>query len=317
MAGSRSPQTFVDIYTATEEDLQAATSNRTHLTFRAFSGDNIPVMSTTRQVKSLNTDTFLRTHPVFTLEELAAALGSDRPTAAAKDRLKYHAARGRVKKIERGLYAAIPPGREPTRYQPDRYLAAAALRRTGIFSHHAALELLGAAHSEWNVCTLFTSRRRRPLDLGNIQVQFLGHPAVLRRAKQQDLGIREVERSGNALRVTGPERTLVDGFRQPRWAGGLEELVESAAGFGVLDLDMLWTVLEAYDQSILWGSVGWFLERYESRFFVPAEYLARLESKRPISPSYVPRSERGGVFVRRWNLVLPASLARKGGPGEA
>jgi predicted transcriptional regulator of viral defense system len=288
-----------------------------HLTIRALKGENTPTMSTNRQVKHLDTDSFLRTHPVFTLAEFSAALGPYRSTSAAKERLKYHAGRGRVRMLERGLYAAVPAGLDAARYWPDRFLAAAALRPAGIFSHHAALELLGAAHSEWNECTVLTNRRRRPLRLGNVEVRFLGHPAPLRRLGRQELGTRDVERSGRILRVTGPERTLVDGFRQPKWAGGLEELVESAAGFGVFDLELLQAVLEAFDQGVLWGAVGWFLDRYQSRFFVPPEYLAHLESRRPRSPSYVPRSERGGVLVRRWNLVLPPGLAGEGGPGEA
>ena len=274
-------------------------------------------MSTNRQVRQLDTGSFLRTHPVFTLAEFSEALGSRPSSAAAQERLKYHARKGRVKMLERGLYAAVPAGREAASYWPDRYLAAAALRPAGIFSHHAALELLGAAHSEWNVCTVLTRKRRRPLGLRNVEVRFLDQPAALRRTGRQELGTREVERSGRVLRVTGPERTLVDGFRQPKWAGGLEELVESAAGFGVLDLDLLQDVLEAFGQSVLWAATGWFLERYQSRFFVPRGYLARLEKMRPGSPRYVPRGERGGVFVKRWNLVLPPGVAGDGGPGEA
>src|SRR3972149_1245776 len=40
-----------------------------------------------------------------------------------------------------------------------------------------------------------------------------------------------------------PEPTLVDGFRQLRLAGGLEELVTSAAGFASLDLEQVDAVL--------------------------------------------------------------------------
>lgn len=50
------------------------------------------------------------------------------------------------------------------------------------------------------------------------------------------------------LRVTGPERTLIDGFRRPDLVGGLPELVESAAGFPVMDLPLLFDLLEAHAQ---------------------------------------------------------------------
>lgn len=256
---------------------------------------------------------FLRAHPVFRLEEFAAALGPN-ATRAARERLKYHAGQGRVKLLERGLYASVPAGIDTERYRPDRFLAAAALRPEGILSHHAALELLGAAHSVWNVCTVLTDRRRRPLDLDNAEVRFLGHPAPLRRNGQHRLGSRRIDYQGARLTVTGPERTLVDGFHQPRWAGGLAELVESASGFGVLDLKLLMAVLDAYDLKTLCAAVGWFLDRFRETFFVPDQLLRDLRERRPRSPTYLPSSFRGGALVPEWNLVLPQAVLRLSEP---
>lgn len=72
--------------------------------------------------------------------------------------------------------------------------------------------------------------------------------------------MRRVPYVETTLRVTGPERTLADGFRQLRLVGGLEELVTSAAGFASLDLEQLDALLRAYDLRILYAAVGWFLE---------------------------------------------------------
>ena len=118
--------------------------------------------------------------------------------------------------------------------------------------------------------------------------------------------MRHSDRRGRRVTYTGPERTLVEGFRQPRWIGGPEELVESASGFPVLELDLLERVLEAYDQRNLWAAVGWFLECYQEQFFVPEDFLEGLEHRRPSQPQYLIRSERGGTLVRRWNLIVPA-----------
>mgnify|MGYP007122523202 CR=1 FL=1 len=101
---------------------------------------------------------------------------------------------------------------------------------------------------------------------------------------------------------------MLEGFRQPRWVGGFEELLESASGFGVLDLDLLHALLTAYDQSNIWAATGWFLERYQQEFFVPDAYLAQLEKHRPDQPTYLARNERGGTLQSRWNLIVPAYL---------
>lgn len=234
-----------------------------------------------------------------------------------RERLKYHLDRGRLKSVARGVYAAVPPGLDPQRFQPDPFLVAYALRPDAIFSHHCALDLLGVAHSEWNLFTLFTARRRPPCDLDGAQLRFLAHPVALERAGKQQLGSRTTDRSGKTLRFTGPERTLIDGFRQPHLTGGVEELVESAAGFPVLDLELLQEILAAYGSKSLWAAAGWFLERYRQTFYVSSEVLAAIESNVPKAPHYLSRNRRGGTLAGRWNLIVPESFTTGREPDEA
>lgn len=265
----------------------------------------------------MKTRTFFERHPVFRLEEAAEALRlADRPRLALK-RLLYHTEEGTVKQVERGLWAVVPPGVDPDRFEPDRFVVAAALRPDAVFCYHSALELLGAAHSEARLCTLFTRRRRRPLGLRAVRIEFLRPPAALLRAGRERAGVRETRRQSLTLTFTGPERTLVEGFRRLDRVGGLEELVTSAEGFASLDFALLREVLETYDEKTVWGAVGWFLERNRRTFFVPDPFLAELERRRPKSPQYLLRSERGGRFARRWNLVLPPSALFAQEPDEA
>jgi len=263
-------------------------------------------MSTKRQVGKEDTGSILARTPVFTLGDFASNLGIT--PARAIDRIKYHMKQNRVVTLERGLYATVPPGSRSQTFHPDRYLVAAAARPDALFAFHAALELLGVAHSDWNVCTVFTARRRRKLILKTTELRFLAHPTALVRKHRERLGTRQIERQSKLLLVTGPERTLVEGFRQPREVGGLAELVESASGFGVLDLDLLQQVLAAYNQRSLWAATGWFLERFRETFFASDDILRRFEAHRPRAPQYLPRGLRSGVLASRWNLVLPGNV---------
>ncbi|MEN8183533.1 MAG: hypothetical protein ABFS46_13475 [Myxococcota bacterium] len=210
----------------------------------------------------------------------------------------------------------VPPGTAPDALRPDPFLVAAAARTDAVFSHHAALELLGAAHSVWNECTAYTHRRRRPLALDGTTVRFLEVPEAMGEGSGRGLGTRKVDRRGRLLETTGPERTLVEGFRRPRLAGGLEELVLSAGGFATLDIDLLGEVLARYDVANLWGATGWFLERTRETFHVPEAVLERFTMRVPASPQYLDRCRRGGILHRRWNLIVPAELDRLGGPDE-
>ena len=259
----------------------------------------------------MNTKDYLATHPVFSLAEATEALHPPGGSAGAVERLKHYLETGRLKLVARGLYAAVPPGVDARRFRPDPFLAAIAARPDGVFSHHGALELLGVAHSAWKGCTLWVERPRPALRLEGASIRFLEHPKPLREAMQERFATRRVEWRGRLLTTTGPERTLVEGFRKPALTGGLEELVESAAGFPVLDLGLVERVLEVYDTRYLWAAVGWFLETYRLSFHVPEELLRRFAARRPASPQYLLRGTRGGTLAARWNLVLPSVLTAR------
>jgi hypothetical protein len=138
----------------------------------------------------------------------------------------------------------------------------------------------------------------------------------MRSNANKQLGTVRIERMGKLLRTTGPERTLVEGFRRPSLTGGLEELVRSASGFSTLDLDLIEEVLQRYDIATLWAAVGWFLEHFQHTFYVPESMLERLEQHRPVSPHYLERDLRGGALLNRWNLILPETLTSLEEPNE-
>jgi hypothetical protein len=283
------------------------------LTFRYQKGEIIPHSYTEYQVKTAE---FFATHPVFSLDEATASLAPKGGRMGTVERLKYHLSVGTLKLVTRGVYASVPPGVPADRFQPDPVLVAAAVRSDGVFSHHSALELLGVAHSVWHQCTLYVDKRRKPVHLNGTTIRFLDHPGPMNSSADKKLGTMRVERHGKLLRTTGPERTLVEGFRRPALAGGPEDLVRSASGFPTLDLDLLGNLLHEYGIANLWAAVGWFLERFKQSFYVPESMLDRLEEHRPRSPHYLERGQRGGVLVARWNLILPETLASLGEPDE-
>ena len=266
--------------------------------------------------RKVSTPSFFGANAVFSLAQAADAFGQPAARERVRHRLKHHVKSGGLKKAAKGVYAVVQPGLNPDQVRPDPFTVAAIVRSDAVFSHHSALELLGVAQSAWRQCTLYTSAVRRPLKLPDATVMFLAHPTPMR-GRLRYLGTQHVERAGALLRATGPERTLVEGFRRPARAGGLEELVQSAAGFAVLDLKLLDKVLRAYDAANLWAATGWFLERFQSTFHVPDKFLALCQRHRPRSPQYLERGSRGGVQVSRWNLILPDVLAEAAESDEA
>lgn len=270
-------------------------------------------MSTKEQLSAAD---FFESRQVFTLDQAVRAMSHAGEVAKIKERLRHHIEQGRLKPLERGLYAVVPRTVRPDSFQPDAFLAAAAVRSDGVFSHHAALELLGVAHSVWHDVTMYCARRRRPLQLGRSQVRYLAHPSRLTQAGKERIGTRTIERMGQVLRVTGPERTLVEGFRDLALVGGAEELVTSAAGFPVLDTALLVKILGCYRTHALWSSVGWFLDAHRDHFAVTEACLSAMSEHRPRSSQYLLRDQRGGTLNARWNLILPDALLKLREPDD-
>ena len=94
----------------------------------------------------------------------------------------------------------------------------------------------------------------------------------------------------------------------PIRTGGVEDLILSASGFPVLDLNLLEKVLETYEIRKLWSAIGWYLEHFQKDFQVLAEAIAGFANKTPRSPLYLMRDERGGTLSERWNLILLDTL---------
>lgn len=220
-------------------------------------------------------------------------------------RLRYAVRRGRLKFVERGLYAVVPPGISPETFTPDRFLVAAAVRPDAVLAYHSALELLGLAHSVYRDVFYLTARPRKDLHLPGGRVRALRHPMPLRARGAEDFGVETHERSGVKLRLTGPERTLVDSFLLPRYAAGVDEVMEAVRSVSALDLDRLERYLALLDQRRAFAIMGFVLEQAAERLFVSGPLLDRLAAQRPTARIYLDKRQRGGRLQPRWNLIVP------------
>jgi predicted transcriptional regulator of viral defense system len=252
-------------------------------------------------------DFFVR-NPVFRFDEFRTArlASGERKAATTASVLKHHVAAGHLINVRRGLYAVVPRVADPATFRVDPFLIASRLADDAVIAYHAALQLLGVAHSFSDRITYLTRHRAKPFRFQGSQFVPVLVPAALRGLDDLGGGIREVRRQGLGVRVTGHERTLVDVLDAPQHGGGWEETWRSLASIELLDLNVVVAHALRLGSAITAARVGFFLEQHRESLFVEEHHLEALQRAAPTRPTYFERSHRsGGKLVPRWNLIVP------------
>jgi predicted transcriptional regulator of viral defense system len=254
---------------------------------------------------------FFARRPVFTLAELGAWYSSRRTPGVRtlEPLLAYHARRGRLVRVRRGLYAAVPPGTGGATLIVDPFLLAGRMTDDAVLAYHTALEFHGKAHSVSERFLYLTARAARPLTFRG--QRFIGLPirAPLRAKKAGYFGVVAADRMGLDVRVTGLERTMVDVLDRPRFGGGWEEIWRSLESVEFFDLDAVVEYALLLGNATTIAKVGFYLEQHRTPLMVRDEHLERLRAHRPREPHYLSRRERKpGRLVTGWNLIVPSEV---------
>ena len=253
---------------------------------------------------------FFAEHPVFTTEAVSQFLAKNGSTNrwTRKALLAHHQKRGRILRIRQGLYAVIPFGTEPSKFEPDAFLVAACATEDSVLAYHTALEFHGRAHAVFARFHFLTRHFCRPFEFrGNL---FLGLPPAKSIAgAAQPTGVRQVDRVGLSIRVTSLERTLVDVLDRPDLSGGWEEIWRSLETIEYFDLDEVVAYARLLANATTAAKVGFFLEQNRDRLSVSDENLEPLRQLRPKNPTYIERGGKShGSLVKTWNLIVPDAV---------
>ena len=250
--------------------------------------------------------TFLAKHPVFTRDELEAALreshSNDQNTANA--RLAHHVRAGHVIQIQRGLYASVPVGSDPTSFVPDPWLVAAKLTDDVAIAYHSAYQFHGRAYTVSSEYVFVTSQSMRPKEFRGCRFRRVSPPKAIRETEQEQFGIETVDRLGQDIRVASLERALVDVLDRPNLGGGWEEIWRSAESVEYYDIQQVVDYVLLLRNATTAAKVGFFLEQHQEQLMVGDSQLDRLREARSRQPHYMDRSAPGRL-VADWNLIVP------------
>ncbi|MDQ6907259.1 MAG: hypothetical protein M3176_10550, partial [Chloroflexota bacterium] len=163
----------------------------------------------------------------------------------------------------------------------------------------------GTNIDDWEGLTLI--RGRRPSHILGQPVRWTGTKLA------RYFGIHEYRPRGYPVRVTSPERTLLDGLVQPVISGGLTNVLKAwVAARDTLDVQLLTVYVDRFDIKVLRQRAGFILEELELAHPQLARWQAHASrggsSKLSASEPYSP------TFNERWNLSInvPTNVLREG-----
>jgi predicted transcriptional regulator of viral defense system len=255
---------------------------------------------------------FFASRPVFTHGEFVAAhteQGRSRNTSNAI--LAQYVAAGKLTRIRKGLYAAVPPGVDPQKAMPDPYLVATHAKDDAVIGYHSALEFHGKAYSVWSRVQYVTASRVRPFSFRGSEFVGIQASAPVRRLDDFGGGVLRRPHAGGQVRVTSLERSLVDLLHSPARGGGWEETWRSLELVEFFDLEAVARFTIQLGSALTSARVGLFLELHAQELMVEEKHLQILEARSPGQPRYLDGRRRPGTFVPRWNLVVPEFLLQR------
>ncbi|MDO8672207.1 MAG: hypothetical protein Q7O66_12380 [Dehalococcoidia bacterium] len=120
-------------------------------------------------------------------------------------------------------------------------------------------------------------------------------------------GTFEYRPHGYPIRVTTPERTLLDGLQQPHLCGGFENVLHAwVLALDTINLEELVYNVYRFDTNILCQRVGFIMDELGLSRPEMEGWLAR--AKRGGSSKLVATAKYANTFSARWNLSINAPI---------
>ena len=263
---------------------------------------NIQMKTLGPQAAQLVTSLHDENKPVFRLEDVHRILGLEEPSTRSLVRKLVN--RGVATRLKPGLFILVPfeLGKE-REYMGNPLIVARELAggKGYYISHGTAMEIHGMVTQPQLVVHVTTLKKHRPIRIMGAEFRFITS------SKDYFFGLADhwITKQ-EKIRISDPERTILDGLRMPEYCGGVTEL---AKGIWIRKQELNDGKLVDYALRMDVGAVirrlGYIMELYE---IGSVESRDRLRDR--LTNTYVkldPLLPAEGKFLRKWRLHLNVS----------
>lgn len=228
----------------------------------------------------------------FTLRNVAQLTGN---TETARSICKSYLKKGYIERVKRDLYVAI--SLETGQPTSNRFIIASHASNNAVVSHHSAFEYYGYANQVFYEVQVTSESR----------FQDFGFNGLYYRRIMPQISGGVVERNG--IRVTTPERTVIDCIHLFEKIGGLEELLRCISLIPALNEEALLACLDEYNNGFLYQKTGCILSHYADELGLKEAFFEECKKHLPKGRSYLYERTNDFVFYDDWHIYAPAGFS--------
>ena len=238
-------------------------------------------------------------YPVFSMKEVNALYSSERTARAALEKLLKE---NMVLKIRNKLYTCVSG--ENGGPVANKFQIASAITSSSYVSHHTAFEYYGIVDQVFYEVYVGSETRFHDFEFDGYTYHYV-------MSKGSD-GIDTPAFSGG-IRVTTPERTMIDSIKDMDKISGMEEVIQDISCMKKLQEKRLLSYLEHLSNQFLYQKTGFLLSEQKEQLGLSDDFFKECQDKIGKSKRYLSRDLADGVYNDQWKLVVPQYLNVKNG----
>jgi len=231
---------------------------------------------------------------IFELKDVVSLTGKMR---SAQELLRNYTKKAWVIQIRRNLYAVTDLATKTI--MANKFEIGSHVSPSSYISYHSALDYHGLAHQQF--FTMHVSSESRFNNFGFEDIRYLYCKSNI--AEGIDVPLLNTK-----VRVTDPERTVIDCLDRIDRAGGLEELVHCLAMINYLNEDKLLYYLDLYKKAFLYKKAGFVLSKFQKRLRLSENFVSICHNKGANHVKRLTDKQESNIFHKKWNIYAPMNI---------
>lgn len=201
-----------------------------------------------------------------------------------------------LKKVRNGLYVFVDNAGYVV---SSKFEIASKISKDSFVSYHSALEFHGLANQVFSDVIVCASTRFNNFEFEDIE--------YINKINKNYVEVMNIVTAG--VRVSSLERTIIDCIDNINLAGGIEEILNALEQTKVLEEKKLLSVLESYNQVLLYQKVGYILEHFKEQLQLSNNFFETCKSKLTNQIKYFLQDEYKEIeYNATWKLMAPKNL---------